>query len=374
MKGNSANKSLRQLKKIRITRDMLTCSPKDLLVACGLYLASVAICLLLRQWDSHNNDSYVAMIFLLDVFLTAFLTEGFLLGVIFAVLAVMSVDFIFTAPYWAVSFTLAGFPLTFLVTMTISVLTSLITSRAKRVDAVRRDAEKERAYANLLRAVSHDIRTPLTGIVGATEVLLEQEETLSREQRRELLQHTGEEAQWLIHMVENMLSITRLGAKNARLTKNQEPLEEVIESAVMKFGRRHPHLPVEVTLPDELLMVPMDPVLIEQVLTNLLENAANHGKTAEKILITLEQDGDMACLTVSDDGAGIPKPQLENLFESQTYRTEQGDGKRNMGIGLSTCQTIVTAHNGKIQAENRKEGGAKFSVWLPMEEESNENS
>ena len=361
------------LKERGIPGNVLTCSRRDLLLSCGLYLLSVVICLLLRRFDASNNDGYVAMIFLLDVFVTAFLTEGFLLGVLFAIVAVLSIDFIFTAPYWAVSFAVSGFPLTFVVTMTISIVTSIITSRAKRVDAVRREAEKERAYANLLRAVSHDIRTPLTGIVGATGVLLEQEESLTCQQRHELLQHTNEEAQWLIQMVENMLSITRLGAENARLTKTLEPVEEVVESAVTKFSRRHPDVPVEVDLPEELLMAPMDPVLIEQVLTNLMENAAIHGKTTRHLRVSVSRDREWACLTVGDDGSGIPISQLDRLFEGQTYRAEQGDGKRNMGIGLSTCQTIITAHGGKIWAENRKEGGACFCVQLPMKEEGNED-
>ena len=233
------------------------------------------------------------MIFLLDVFLTALLTEGFFFSLIISIFAVLSVDYIFTPPYWNVSFTLSGFPLTFLVTMTISVVTGIVTSRAKQMDEVRREAELERMHGNLLRAVSHDIRTPLTGIVGATNVLLEQENTLTPEQRHELIRNANEEAQWLIRIVENLLSITRMGGDEAKVNKTPEAAEEIIEGAVGKFTRRWgTDIPVEVRLPEEFLLVPMDPLLMEQVLTNLMENAVLHGKTTRHITVTLCRSGD----------------------------------------------------------------------------------
>ena len=121
----------------------------DTLKALGMYLLSVMGCLLLRSFDMHNDTSYVAMIFLLDVFLTAFWTDGYLLGIIAAVVGVFSVDYIFTYPFWHISFTLTGFPLTFLVMMTISILTATVTSRAKQMEQIRRDAEREKMYAAL---------------------------------------------------------------------------------------------------------------------------------------------------------------------------------------------------------------------------------
>ena len=179
----------------------LACSGRDMAIAFGLYLAAVVLCLFLRNIDLHQDTTYVAVIFLLDVFLTAYWTNGYILGILTAVAGVFSVDYIFTYPYWHISFTLTGFPLTFLVMMTISVLTAAVTSRAKQTEAVRREAEREKMYADLLRAVSHDIRTPLTGIVGATNVLLEQDGELTAEQRQQLLRSTNEDAQWLIRIV-----------------------------------------------------------------------------------------------------------------------------------------------------------------------------
>ena len=347
-------------------------SGMDVLKALGLYLVAVMCCLLLRSFDMHNDTSYVAMIFLLDVFLTAYWTDGYLLGIIMAVVGMFSVDIIFTYPFWHISFTLTGFPLTFLVMMTISILTATVTSRAKQMEQIRRDAEREKMYADLLRAVSHDIRTPLTGIVGATNVLLEQDGGLTQEQRQQLLRSTNEDAQWLIRIVENLLSITRISSEEAKVKKEPEPAEEVIESAVAKTHKHYPEVDIRVHLPAELMMVPMDPLLMEQVLVNLMENAVIHGET-HHIDVTLSSEGNCAVFTVADDGRGIPQHLLPRLFDGSARSDRSSDGKRSMGIGLSVCRTIVLAHGGVIRGDNRQEGGAVFTVTLPMKGENDED-
>ena len=347
-------------------------SGMDVLKALGLYLVAVMCCLLLRSFDMHNDTSYVAMIFLLDVFLTAYRTDGYLLGIIKAVVGMFSVDIIFTYPFWHISFTLTGFPLTFLVMMTISILTATVTSRAKQTEQVRREADREKMYADLLRAVSHDIRTPLTGIVGATNVLLEQDGGLTQEQRQQLLRSTNEVAQWLFRTVEKLLSITRLSSEEANVKKEPEPAEEVIESAVAKTHKHYPEVDIRVHLPDELMMVPMDPLLMEQVLVNLMENAVIHGET-HHINVTLSSEGNCAVFTVADDGRGIPQHLLPRLFDGSARSDRSSDGKRSMGIGLSVCRTIVLAHGGVIRGDNRQEGGAVFTVTLPMKGENDED-
>ena len=340
----------------------------------SLFFATVLLCLLLRSVDPHSDTSYVAVIFFLDVFLTALLTDGYLFSILIAVTGVLCVDYVFTMPYWEISFTLAGFPLTFVVMMFISVVTGMLTSRAKQVEILKREAERERIHSNLLRAVSHDIRTPLTGIVGATDVLLEQEETLTVEQRHQLTAAANEDARWLIRIVENLLSITRIGAQgDAKVTKTLAVAEEVIEGAVAKFTSRGGQLPVHVHLPQEVLLVPMDELLMEQVLLNLLENAAIHAEGATEINVSLEKADAAARIIVEDNGAGIPPEQLDSLFDSSAHQSQQGDRKRNMGIGLSVCKTVVQAHDGTIRGENAPAGGARFVIELPMEEEDHED-
>ena len=169
--------------KRKVFHHALQYSAKDFIISATLFFVTVVLCLLLRSVDPHNDTSYVAVIFFLDVFLTALLTDGYLFSILIAITGVLCVDYVFTEPYWEISFTLAGFPLTFIVMMFISLVTGMLTSRAKQVEILKREAERERIHANLLRAVSHDIRTPLTSIMGATDVLLEQEDILTKEQR-----------------------------------------------------------------------------------------------------------------------------------------------------------------------------------------------
>ncbi len=342
-------------------------------VSVTLFLLTAVLCMALRELDRANDTSYVAVIFLLDVFLTAMLTEGYFFSVLSAVMSVLAVDYVFTAPYWAVSFVITGFPLTFFVMMFISIATGMIVSRARKAAAVVREAERQRTYADLLRAVSHDIRTPLTGIMGATNVLLEQDGELTEEQRRALLTDAHEDAQWLIRVVENLLSVTRIGGEVAKLNKSWEAPEEVIEGATAKFAKRHPEITVKVMVPDELLLVPMDPLLMQQVLTNLLENAAIHGGGVTQVTISLEKSSEYAVIYVTDNGCGIAREKMPTLFDGSADSGSWGDMKRNMGIGLSVCRTIVMAHGGSIYAENKETGGAMFRIVLPMKEDCNEN-
>ncbi len=360
--------------KRRYITEKLTFTLRDCVVFAALFVISSVLCLVLREMDPNNDTSYVAVIFLLEVFLTAFMTDGYFFGVLSAVLSVLAVDYAFTAPYWKVSFVITGFPLTFIVMMFISIATGMITSRARKAASAAREAERQKIYANLLRAVSHDIRTPLTGIVGATNVLLEESERLTPQQRRDLLKDANEDALWLIRVVENLLSITRLGPENTRLCKSMEAAEEVVEGAVAKFAKRYPHIRVNVRLPEEILMVPMEPLLIQQVLTNLLENAALHGGKVTCVTVSLERkDEDWALITVCDDGNGIPPEKLPSILDGMGQSDLRGDIKRNMGIGLSVCRTVMLAHGGRISARNTEAGGASFCLELPMKEEPHED-
>ena len=364
------------IRQSRLNSPKVAFSLRDCAVTVGMFFLTSALCLLLRHFDPENDTSYVAVIFLLDVFLTAMLTEGYLFSVVSAVMGVLAVDYAFTEPYWRISFVVTGFPLTFIVMMFISLATGMMTSRARRAAAMAREAERQKTYANLLRAVSHDIRTPLTGILGATNVLLEQEDQLTAEQRRALLTNASEDAQWLIQVVENLLSITRMGGSEttAQLRKSWEALEEIVEASVSKFSRRYPQISLRVEVPEELLLVPVDPLLIQQVLNNLLENAVIHGKTTSIVSVRLERvDENWAAITVEDNGCGIAPEKLPTIFDGRVSDDPYGDVKRNMGIGLSVCHTVIRAHRGKISAENKTSGGASFRVELPMKEETHEN-
>lgn len=343
----------------------------DLAKTVAFLLAATVLCHLLRLFDT--TDVYVALIFELAVVLISRFTNGYLFGLMASVLSVIGINFIFTYPYYAFNFTIPGYPLTFLVMLAVSVSVSTLTTQIKRQEKLRAEAETEKMRGNLLRAVSHDIRTPLTSIIGAAQTLLEKGEQLPRQTSRELVTGIREESQWLVGVVENLLSVTRISGA-APVKKTLEPGEEILAAAHMKFQKRFPQTPVEIRAPEKLLMIPMDPILIQQVLINLMENAVIHGKTTTKIELSLTEEAGNAVFSVIDDGQGIAREVLPKLFQSSLYRAhgEEADGKRNMGIGLSVCRSIVQAHGGGMTGENL-DTGACFRFTLPMEDLKDEN-
>lgn len=226
--------------------------------------------------------------------------------------------------------------------------------------------EKEKMRSNLLRAISHDLRTPLTGILGASSAILESRGSLDDETKEQLVFHIREDSQWLIRMVENLLSVTRINEDTANVTKAPEAAEEIIAAAIGRIRKRYPEQKIDVRVPDELLMVPMDGTLIEQVIINLIENAIKHsGETV--IDVSLKKDNDCAVFEVMDNGEGIPEQDFPYLFESYVPDGKRtSDSSRGMGIGLSICMSIIKAHQGRMEAENREDMGAVFRFTLPL--------
>ncbi len=230
------------------------------------------------------------------------------------------------------------------------------------------EAEKEKMRSNLLRAIAHDLRTPLAGILGASSAIRENKNTLDENTREKLNADIQEEAQWLIRMVENLLSVTRINENASKVTKSPEAAEEVVAEAVSRIQKRFPQRNIVVSVPDELLEVPMDGTLIAQVLINLLENAIKHSPGDSPVEIFLKMGGGNAMFEVLDHGKGIADEDFPYLFTSYVPNgNKSSDSSRGMGIGLSICMTIIKAHNGTMEANNRKEGGAVFQFSLPLE-------
>ena len=324
-------------------------SCRDLFITTFILIIASATCMRLQQV---TTDGFASPVFVLAVVLTSRLTTGYLFGFIAAVTGVICVNLIFTYPYWELNFTLAGYPLTTVVFLAVSVMTSALTTQVRQQERLRSENEKEKMRANLLRSVSHDIRTPLTSIVGATSAVLENP-SLSREEQCELLEDARSEAQWLIRVVENLLSITRMGDSKARITKEPEAAEEVLFEAVRKFRKRFPQVQVSIS--------------IEQVLSNLLENAVFHGRNTTHIRVSVEAGVKYAHFMVEDNGGGIPEAVLPTLFDGTLKHNEStdGDGRRSMGLGLSVCLAIVRAHDGQMNAQNIN-AGAELSFRLPL--------
>ena len=257
--------------------------------------------------------------------------------------------------------------------LTITVLSSTLTIKIKQQESLRVETEKEKMRANLLRAVSHDLRTPLTTIYGASSAIVENKE-LSKEQIWKLAEDVREDAQWLMGMVENLLSVTRIDNGKVKLIKTSVVLEELIDSVLVRFRKRYPKQSVKVELPDEFVMIPMDAVLIEQVMVNILENAVQHAHGMTELQLKVFVKDDKAIFETHDNGCGIPKERLADIFTGyfESEETPADSQKRNMGIGLSVCASIIRAHDGTIEAENKKEGGCVFRFTLELEKEDYE--
>lgn len=353
---------------------------KSVGITVGLFTVTTLICALLQRFGVNSvrpgrNETYVPLVYVLCVLLVSLLTDGYLCGTVVSVLSVFAVNYVFTYPYMNFNFTLSGYPLTFLTMLAVSLTVNTLTATLKRQERIRMEAESERMRANLLRAISHDLRTPLTAISGSAVTLLENE-NLPDWQKKQLLGSINADAEWLIRMVENLLSVTRIGLESAHIEKQDEVAEEVIFSAISKFKTHFPGVKVIPHLPESVLLVPMDPVLIEQVLTNLLENSARHGGAGE-ITVSLARQGSVAVFTVEDNGTGIVREKLPHLFEGIGFLPEKNGvgGRSQMGIGLSVCMSIVKAHGGSMSARNTGAGTAvSFSLPVPQKSDAAETS
>ena len=342
-------------------------SPRDILITIFFLALTTLFCYIIGGMHTGEN-TYVPLLYVLAVLLVSRFTEGYGCGIVAAFIAVLGVNYMFTYPYMEFNFTLAGYPITFLVMLTVALTTSTLTSYKYEKDMIKVENYREKMRSNLLRAISHDLRTPLTSIVGSVGAVLERAE-LSEKERRGLLLDVKNDAEWLIRMVENLLSVTRIENGAAKIKKTPEAVEEVVSEAVVKFKKRFPKVKIHVEVPETVLFVSMDAVLIEQVIFNLLENAVIHGKTTQNISLSVEVSGKSAAFSVKDDGDGIKNEAIPHLFtdyfdsERMSFSTE----KRNMGIGLSVCQSIIKVHGGNICAKNCEEGGAEFCFRLPID-------
>lgn len=320
-----------------------------------------------------KTDTLVPTIFVLGVFFVSLKTEGYIWGVIASLVGVMLVNFAFIMPYFEIDLITPVNMFAAVVMLVIAIMTSALTTQVKQQEKIKAESEKERMRGNLLRAVSHDLRTPLTSIYGATSAIMENYDSISKEKQIRLLKEIHEDSQWLIRMVENLLSVTRIDDSITKIAKTAVVLDELLDSVIVKFNKHYPEQRVQVTVPNEFISIPMDAILIQQVLMNIMENAIMHAEGMTELEVAVRIEDNKAVFEIMDNGCGIPDDRIPNLFTGYLDRDTgvPTDGSRNnMGIGLSVCSTIIKAHGGTIYAENRPEGGALFGFSLDMEDEN----
>lgn len=232
------------------------------------------------------------------------------------------------------------------------------------------EIESERLRSNLLRSISHDLRSPLTGIKGAVSTIIENGKLISKETEAELLQGIYDDTEWLIRLIENLLSMTKFDEGNMQIKKEMELVEEVVYEVVQRTSKRFIDHKIKVTVPENVIMVSMDGNLIEQVLINLIDNALKFTPKDSLIEIKAYEKCENVFFEVNDNGTGIPEKILPHIFESFfTDGSNISDSRRGVGLGLAICKSIVEAHGGIIVAYNKKEGGAVFNFNIPKEED-----
>ena len=240
-------------------------------------------------------------------------------------------------------------------------------AREKEASAIL--AEQEKLRANLLRTISHDLRTPLTSISGNADNLLANDEVFDIEIRRQIYTDIREDSEWLISLVENLLSVSRMGDGKSDIRMSAELVSDVIDEAVRRTEKNASEHKLTVKESDGILLARMDARLIVQVLINLIDNAIKYTPSGSEVEISaVEKDNEIA-ITVADNGHGIAdeiKPRVFDMFYTGTEKI--ADSRRSLGLGLALCKSIVNAHGGEITVTDNKPHGAVFTFTLPKEE------
>ena len=277
-----------------------------------------------------ENTANIALLYIIVQILIARYTNGYLHGLFSSVFSVICINFFFTYPFFRLNFTLSGYPVTFIGMLIITLLTTATTSSLLSDGSILSDAEK-----------------------------------------RELLENIENDSSWLLNMVENLLSVTRINdTVTHQVNKTPEIVEEVVAEAVQRLKKRFPSASIIVHVPTDYLLIPMDAILIEQVLINLLENALIHSGSSHSPELTVTDHPDHVTFCVKDFGHGLNPDIIPDIFSGICHNTGSVDSHKGMGIGLSICKMIIDAHNGYIEAKNHT-NGALFLFTLPKEEEEN---
>jgi two-component system sensor histidine kinase KdpD len=246
----------------------------------------------------------------------------------------------------------------------------LLAQEARRAEL---QVESERLRHSLFSAISHDLRTPLASIMGATSTLADDEVQLDQQSRRGLLQSIIDESERLNRLVANLLEMTRLEAGALSISKEPQSLVDLVAPVLRRLDRQLTEREVHLELPIDLPLVPVDYLLIQQVFTNLLENAAKYTPAGSRIDIVATEIQQDVCIGISDNGPGIPEGDLERIFE-KFYRSGAKPLPSGVGLGLAICRGIVELHGGRIWAENKPAGGSRFCFTLPLGNVTNEPS
>ena len=331
-------------------------------------------------WEVGLSEANITMVYILGVLIISMITTHQIYSIVTSLISVVVFNYFFTVPRFTLHAYDRDYPITFVIMFLAAFLTGSLAARLKKL-AIENEknarekveaamlAEKEQMRANLLRAMSHDLRTPLTSISGNASNLLSNEACFSAETRKQLYMDIYDDAIWLINMVENLLSISKVEEGRLNLHFTTELLDEIVNEALSHIGRKKAEHQIIVKNNDEFILVNVDARLIMQVIINILDNAIKYTPKDSQIVISIEKRGTMAIIMIADDGPGVLEQDKQFVFDMfYSGAKNLTDSHRSLGLGLALCKSIINTHGGEIWLADNKPTGAIFGFSLPIEE------
>ena len=324
-------------------------------------------------WKLGMSESNIIMVYILCVQITSVITTHQVYSLIASVVSVFVFNFLFTEPRYTLLAYDKDYPVTFITMFVAAFLTGSLSIRvkkqAKQVADAALVAQKEQLRSNLLRSISHDLRTPLTSISGNASNLLSNGEKFDVETKKQLYSDIYDDSMWLITLVENLLSITKIEEGRLNIRLQAEMLDEIITEALQHISRKKEEHKISFQTSEDFILVKADARLIMQVIINIVDNAFKYTQKGSEITITTQKMKDKAVVRIADNGSGITddiKPLVFDMFYSGAKN--MADSRRSLGLGLALCKSIITAHGGELELSDNMPHGAVFTFSLPIEE------
>ena len=319
------------------------------------------------------TEANIITIYLLAILLDSLVTTSRWCSLLNSLASVLIFNFFFTEPKFTLHAYDKEYPVTFAVMFIASWITGTLAVRVKEHGKKAAEAEmlaqKEQLRANLLRSISHDLRTPLTSISGNASNLLSNAFSFDENEKRQIYSDIYDDTMWLINLVENLLSVSRMEDGRMNLHMQTELMDEIITEALQHIDKRSSEHVIKVMYQDDFLLAKMDGRLIMQVIINLVDNAIKYTSKGTEITIHTKRENEWIVVKVMDTGEGIPDYEKERIFE-MFYTGEHtiADGRRSIGLGLFLCKSIIEAHGGQLSVCDNTPHGSIFSFSLPAGE------
>jgi len=326
------------------------------------------------------TDSNIIMLYIIAVLVISILTSKIYYCLGSSIVGVLVFNYLFTYPEFSFSAHDAGYPVTFLTMFITALIAGTLANKLKRNTLIAEQnarekeeaallAQNEQLRANMLRTISHDLRTPLTSISGNASTLISGGTALDETARQQIYTDIFSESMWLIEMVENLLYATRIEDGRMQLNISVEILDDIVQEAVRHTERTHPMRNIIVDMYDEIIPVMADANLIVQVIVNLMDNAVKYSDEDSDVTVSVHLENEYAVISVSDHGTGISDEEKEKVFDMfYTGGSRSSDSRRSLGLGLALCRSIITSHSGSVYVSDNIPNGTIVSFTLPIGE------